>query len=274
MSKPKRKDRLVKELMDLKGRVALITGGTGHIGFVMCEALAEMGASIAVLDLDEGSCKKAATRLSTDHGIKAIPLAVDLGNEALVKSVPQAVVQDLGGLDILVNCAALVGTSSLKGWTSPFLEQESEPWRKALEINLTAPFILTQAAAPALATSGNGSVINVGSVYGVVGPDMRLYADSSMGNPAGYAASKGGLIQLTRWLASVLAPAIRVNAISFGGMERGQPAAFEQGYIERSPMKRMATEEDAKGSVVFLASDLSAYVTGQNLMVDGGFTSW
>jgi NAD(P)-dependent dehydrogenase (short-subunit alcohol dehydrogenase family) len=156
----------------------------------------------------------------------------------------------------------------------PFAEQLPATWRKALEVNLTAPFVLTQMCAPALASSGHGSVINVSSIYGVGGPNWSLYAGTTMGNPAAYAASKGGLIQLTRWLATTLAPKIRVNAISPGGVSNHQAETFVQRYIALTPLGRMATEEDFKGAVAFLASDLSAYVTGQNLMVDGGWTTW
>ena len=171
-------------------------------------------------------------------------------------------------------CAALVGTSDLKGWSTPFLEQNSDTWRLALEVNLTAQFVLTQACAEALAASGHGSVVNIGSIYGMGGPDMRLYENTTMGNPAAYAASKGGLLQLTRWLATVLAPDVRVNAITPGGIWRRQPEVFCARYATRTPLRRMATEEDLKGAVAYLASDLSAYVTGHNLVVDGGWTVW
>jgi NAD(P)-dependent dehydrogenase (short-subunit alcohol dehydrogenase family) len=177
-------------------------------------------------------------------------------------------------LDILVNCAGLIGAAELPGWGTPFDEQRSDTWRKALEVNLTAAFVLTQASASVLAASGHGSVINVASIYGMVGPDMRLYHGMPMGNPAAYAASKGGLLQLTRWVATALAPRVRVNAITPGGVWRGQPDAFRQRYEERTPLGRMAREEDLKGAVAFLASDLSAYVTGHNLVVDGGWTAW
>jgi NAD(P)-dependent dehydrogenase (short-subunit alcohol dehydrogenase family) len=144
----------------------------------------------------------------------------------------------------------------------------------ALEVNLTAPFILTQACAPMLTVSGHGSVINIGSIYGIVGPYKSLYAGTTLGNPAAYAASKGGLLQLTRWLATMLAPDVRVNAITVGGVWRNQPEDFHRRYKKKTPLNRMAVEEDLKGAVAFLASDLSAYVTGHNLVVDGGWTIW
>jgi NAD(P)-dependent dehydrogenase (short-subunit alcohol dehydrogenase family) len=126
----------------------------------------------------------------------------------------------------------------------------------------------------ALRESGHGSVINVSSIYGVVGPNYGLYEGTALGNPGAYAASKGGVIQLTRWLATTLAPNVRVNCISPGGIERGQNEQFQDRYTALTPLKRMGREEDLKGAVAFLASDLSQYVTGQNLMVDGGWTAW
>lgn len=260
--------------MNLRGRVALITGGGGHIGAAMCEALAELGAAIAVFDVVRESCTDVAKRIHEMYGVETLPLVIDLTDEKAVRSVPKRVVERFGRLDILVNCAALVGTSDLKGWTTPFLKQSADTWRLALEVNLTVPFILVQACAEALAASGHGCVVNVGSIYGMVGPDMSIYENTAMGNPAAYAASKGGLLQLTRWLATVLAPDVRVNAITPGGVWRNQPEAFRKTYVARTPLKRMATEEDLKGAVAYLVSDLSAYVTGHNLVVDGGWTVW
>lgn len=260
--------------MSLQGHVALITGGGGHIGAALCEALAELGATIVVLDIVDESCSDVARRIYKTYGVETLPLVIDLSDERAIRSVPETVLGHFGRLDILVNCAALVGTSELKGWATPFLEQSADTWRLALEVNLTAPFVLVQACAEALAASGHGSVINIGSIYGMVGPDMHLYETTAMGSPAAYAASKGGLLQLTRWLATVLAPDVRVNAITLGGVWRDQPESFHARYVARTPLRRMATEEDVKGPVAYLASDLSAYVTGHNLVVDGGWTIW
>jgi len=264
----------LRELMDLHGRVALVTGGAGHIGVALCEALAELGATIALLDLTQEACAGAAGRIHAAYGIETLPLAIDLSDENQVRSVPGLISGQFGRLDILINCAALVGTSGLNGWAVPFQEQRSDTWRLALEVNLTAPFVLAQACAGLLTASGHGSVVNISSIYGMVGPDMYLYEGTSLGNPAAYAASKGALLQLTRWLATVLAPDVRVNAVTVGGVWRNQAQAFHARYVSRTPLKRMAAEEDLKGAVAYLASDLSAYVTGHNLVVDGGWTAW
>ena len=264
----------IDSLMRLEGRTALVTGGAGHIGTAVCETLAELGAATAILDLDEQSCLAKAESINRAFGVDTLPLAVDLSQEIAVRSAHQSVLERFGRLDILVHCAALVGTSDLHGWAVPFQEQSPDTWRQALEVNLTAPFVLTQACAGSLAISGHGSVINVGSIYGMVGPDPALYEDSDLGNPAAYAASKGGLVQLTRWLATVMAPDVRVNTITPGGVWREQPEPFRARYVARTPLKRMATEEDLKGAVAYLSSDLSAYVTGHNLVVDGGWLAW
>jgi len=264
----------ISVLMSLKGRVAVITGGAGHIGSAMAEALAELGANIVILDISLESCLSVCERISGEYAVETFPLAVNLAQEEHIRTVPDEVVNKFGKLDILVNCAAFVGTSNLPGWVVPFEEQRSDTWKQVLDVNLTAPFILTQACTPALKESGHGSVINIASTYGLVGPDMRLYEGTEMGNPAAYAASKGGLLQLTRWLATVLAPDIRVNAITPGGVSRDQPEVFQRRCIKRIPLKRMAIEEDFKGAVAYLASDLSSCVTGQNIIVDGGWTTW
>ena len=264
----------ISELISLKDRVAIVTGGAGHIGSAMAEALAELGANMVILDISLESCLPVCERISKEYAVETLPLAVNLAQEEHIRMVPADVVNKFDRLDIIVNCAAFVGTSKLQGWTTPFEEQSADTWKQALDVNLTAPFILTQACTQGLRNSGNGSVINIASTYGLVGPDMRLYNETNMGNPAAYAASKGGLLQLTRWLATVLAPDIRVNAITPGGVSRGQPEVFQRKYVERTPLKRMAIEEDFKGAVAYLASDLSSCVTGHNLIVDGGWTIW
>lgn len=267
--------RSVSDLMSLKGRVALITGGAGHVGRAIAEAYAELGAAVVLLDRPDSKADTVARALTETYGILATALDVDLSDEAAVRKVPRRVADMCGRLDIIVNNAAFVGTDGLEGWTVPVEDQDIGTWRAALEVNLTAPFVLVQQAVPHLKASGNGAVINVGSIYGVFGPDWRLYDKATVpGTPAAYGASKGGLLQLTRWLATTLAPDVRVNAVVPGGIERGTVGEFKERYTARTPLGRMAREEDLKGAAVYLASDMSAYVTGQCLMVDGGWSAW
>lgn len=264
----------IRELMNLTGRVVAITGGAGHIGRAMAAAVAELGASVAIVDQNPEECDIASDQLAKTHQVSAKGFALDLAIEDNVRALPPMIAEKLGGLDVLINCAAFVGTSTLEGWAVPFAEQSASTWRTAMEVNLTSTFVLTQSAAPYLKKSGHGSVINVASIYGLYGPDLRLYEGTEMNSPAAYAASKGGLIQLTRWCATVLAPHIRVNAISPGGVFRNQDQIFVDRYVAKTPLSRMAVEDDFKGAVCYLASDMSSYVTGQNLVVDGGFGVW
>ncbi len=266
--------RSLEQLFNLKGRTALITGGAGHIGSAIAHALAENGAVIAISDMDLGRAESLCTILTDRYSVEANVFLTDLEDEKSVRALPSSVVQKSGSLDILINCAALVGTSGLEGWAVPLDQQSAASWRRALEVNLTAPFILAQESAQFLAKNGHGTIINILSIYGISGPDERLYEGTSLGNPAAYGASKAGLMQLTRHLATTLAPAIRCNAITPGGVERGQAASFRHRYVARTPLGRMATEEDFKGAAAFLASDASAYITGQNIIVDGGWTAW
>jgi NAD(P)-dependent dehydrogenase (short-subunit alcohol dehydrogenase family) len=250
--------RRLRELGDLSGRRALVAGGAGQLGRACVETLSELGATVVVLDREGGP----------------ETIRTDLADERSAREAIREAAERHGGLDILIHCAALGGQDELPGWSVPFAEQTVEAWDAALRVNLTSAFVLVHEARDALAASGHGSVVLFGSIYGLVGPDFGLYEGTEMGNPAAYGASKGGLVQLVRYLATTLAPRVRVNAISPGGVERGQPPEFRDRYRSRTPLGRMATEEDVKGAVAFLASDLSAYVTGQNLVIDGGWTAW
>jgi NAD(P)-dependent dehydrogenase (short-subunit alcohol dehydrogenase family) len=256
----------IAELARLDGRSALVAGGAGHIGATAAETLAELGARVAVCDVDAEGAQATAERIG------GVALGADLRDEDAARGAVRDTVAALGGLDVLVHAAALVGTSELRGWSVPFGEQTVEAWDEAMRINVTSAFVLAQEARVHLQASGHGSVVLFGSIYGSVGPDPGLYDGTSLANPVAYGVSKGALLQLMRYLAAELAPAVRVNTISPGGVERGQPEEFRRRYEQRTPLGRMATEADLKGAIAYLASDLSAYVTGHELVVDGGWT--
>lgn len=252
--------RTFHSLADMTGRVALVAGGAGHIGAAICDVLEEMGATVVAAD-------RAPAR-----GARA-SLVVDLRDEAATRALVPAVLEAHGRLDVLVHSAAYTGQTSMPGWSAPFAEQSVGAWDEAFRVNLTSAFVLAQAASAPLAASGSGAIVLISSIYGVVGPEFDLYAGTTMHNPVAYGASKGGLLQLTRYLSTALAPSVRVNAISPGGIARGQAASFVEKYNARVPLGRMGAEEDVKGAVAYLASDLSRYVTGVNLLVDGGWTA-
>ena len=261
----------IKDLMNLKGRRALITGATGYIGRIMADTLAELGADVVLVDRQGSDFRTITDELIHRWKVNIEHHACDLEKEGDRAGLIAQLKSSDKGLNILINNAAFTGTSELPGWAVPFEEQSVETWRRAIEVNLTAVFDLSKGLTPLLRAADSASIINIASIYGMFGPDWSLYEGTAMSNPAAYGASKGGLIQFTRWLATTIAPDIRVNAISPGGVFRNQPEAFVQRYIAKTPLGRMAAEDDFCGAVAYFASDMSRYVTGQNLVVDGGF---
>jgi NAD(P)-dependent dehydrogenase (short-subunit alcohol dehydrogenase family) len=264
----------ISDLTNLRGRRALITGATGKLGSVMADTLAELGADLVLVDRPGSHFQSLESHLKERWSVNACPRECDLEIEEQRFALFESIKADGKGLNVLINNAAFVGASDLQGWITRFEEQTVETWRRAMEVNLTSAFHLSQLFLPLLKVGNGGNIINITSIYGEYGPDWRLYDGTQMGNPAAYAASKGGLAQLTRWLATTIAPDVRVNAISPGGVLRNQDQKFVERYASRTPLKRMAREDDFKGIVAFLASDLSSYVTGQNISVDGGWGVW
>lgn len=263
----------LKSLMNLQGRRALITGAGGGLGRTIADSLAELGADLVLVDLSKIACEKLSQDITDRHGVTTEIIDCNLENENDREELAAHVLAT-GALDILVNNAAFVGTSGLSGWAEPFEAQRVDTWRRAIEVNLTSIFHLCQLFVPSLRRVKGASIINISSIYGQWGPDWSLYEGTNMANPAAYSVSKGGLDQLTRWLACTFGPDVRVNAIAPGGIQRGQPVNFIERYNTRTPLGRMATEDDIRGAVAYLASDLSAYVSGQILSVDGGWSAW
>jgi NAD(P)-dependent dehydrogenase (short-subunit alcohol dehydrogenase family) len=264
----------ISELIDLNGRVALITGAAGNLGKTFADSLAELGANLILVDMPKISMDDQKDNLIKRWNISVETISCDLEDEFSRSELIKNVLSNYEQLNILLNNAAFAGTTDLEGWITPFEKQSLDPWRRAMEVNLTSIFHLCRDFAYLLRKSKGSSIINISSIYGTYGPDWRLYDNTNMGNPAGYASTKGGLIQLTRWLATTLSPEVRVNAISPGGILRKQPNNFIKKYVDRTPLSRMATEEDFKGIAAYLSSDLSSYVTGQVLNVDGGWGVW
>jgi len=266
--------KAIADLMNMEGRRTLITGATGEIGQKMAEVMAELGSDLILVDRTDKDFNSLVERLKNIREVDIQCIVCDLELEPNREKLIYDILSSETNINVLINNAAFVGDSDLEGWTTSFENQTVETWRRAIEVNLTAVFDLSKGLSPILRKTKNASIINISSIYGVVGPDHSLYENTDMANPAAYAASKGGLVQLTRWLSTSLAPCIRVNTISPGGVFRNQPESFVKKYESRTPLRRMATEDDLKGIVAYLASDLSLYTTGQNIVVDGGWTAW
>ena len=260
--------------MSLKGRSTLISGATGGLGTVIANTIAELGSDLVLVDHPSADIHSLAEILKHRWGVAIQIRHCDLEQQGQRTELVDWMKNSGKGLNVLVNNAAFVGTSKLQGWAVPFENQTLDAWRSALEVNLTAVFDLCQGLLPIMKFAEGASIVNIASIYGQYGPDWSLYEGTNLSNPAAYGASKGGLIQLTRWLATTIAPNVRVNSISPGGIFRNQPQNFVQRYEAKTPLRRMATEDDFRGAVAYLASDLSQYVTGQNLAVDGGWGVW
>ena len=265
--------KTLREMMSLEGRVAVITGGAGKIAEAFAESLGELGATICIFDVAEEAANERASQVRQRFGFQSSAFVADVAREDSVQAAVSAAVAQFGGVNILINNAAYPKLD-LPNDGIEVETQDLAHWKANLDVMLTGAFLMTRACAPHLRRGERGSVTNVASIYGLLGPDMRLYDGTEMGNPAYYAAAKGGIVQLTRYWATTLAPEVRVNCIAPGGVWRQQPESFHERYKSRTPLGRMATEEDLKGAAAYLASDLSAYVTGQVLAVDGGWTAW
>jgi NAD(P)-dependent dehydrogenase (short-subunit alcohol dehydrogenase family) len=265
--------RSVQDLQSLNGMVSLVTGGGGNMGLAFCEALAELGSEICVLDINSEKAESRAEYIKDKYGVKTSHLVVDISSEKCVKLAVEELIEIHKRLDILVNNAAY-SPSQLPPDGFSLIEQNLQQWEAQLDVILKGTFLMCKHCMSELSVHKNGRIINISSIYGAVGPVPRLYEGTPMVNEAHYAAAKGGVIQLTRYLASTMAPIVRVNCIAPGGLQASQPKSFKNKYIESTPMCRMAEPEDMKGAMAFLASDLSAYVTGQVLFVDGGWTVW
>lgn len=274
--------RTVQQLFDLTGRVAIVTGGAGLLGKQFCEALVEAGASVVIASRTLENCEAWAKELNAyaatlpnwqerDPTTATLPLALDVTDPESSKTMVAATLDHFGRVDVLVNNAYTRGTPA------PPEELTPEAWRTWIDAGLSGAFYCAQAAAKPMLAQGSGSIINISSMYGVVGTDVRMYPPGMPVNASvAYGATKGGLINLTRSLAVVwAAQGVRVNAISPGGFPSTQAnEAFYNAFVNKVPLNRMGSRNDLKGAVVFLASDAGAYVVGHNLLVDGGWTAW
>jgi NAD(P)-dependent dehydrogenase (short-subunit alcohol dehydrogenase family) len=271
-------------LFDLNGRVAIVTGGAGLLGSEFCRTLVEAGARVVIADLDDLAAQGLAANLCAGRqvGARALALATDVTAPASVHAMVDAALQAFGRLDILVNSAALDPKfdpdHSAAPQSSAFEEYPLQAWRQALEVNLTGAFLCCQAAVAPMLRQGRGAIVNLCSIYGLAAPDQRMYQQPGKPpqyKPAYYSVTKAGLLGLTQYLAAYYAGRnIRVNALSPGGVFNGHDADFVKAYSARAVLGRMAHKDEMNGALLYLVSDASAYMTGANLVVDGGWTTW
>jgi NAD(P)-dependent dehydrogenase (short-subunit alcohol dehydrogenase family) len=257
----------------LDGQVALVTGGARTLGYDMASALAEAGAHLAITSRHLASAERAAVELASAYGIDVLPLQVDVRAYDQVAAMARDAHQWKGRIDVLVNNA---GGGGGQGSTNLF-ERSPGDMVDLITTNLIGALYCCKEVGLRMAEQGRGKIINIASIAGLVGRDRAMYTQTGLAQqPVDYAAAKAGVLGMTRDLAAYLAPmGVYVNAISPGGFERGQPRAFIEAYSERTALGRMGRDGiDLKAAALFLASSASDYVTGENLVVDGGFSIW
>lgn len=262
------------DTFSLEGKVAVVTGGLGLLGMEHCHALSEAGAEVIVADLKENICREFADTL---HPVSR-GMFLDVTEADSVKGFLQRVMEEFGQVDILVNNAGvndMFENPVLSGELSRFENYPLQMWKKTMDVNVTGVFLCSQIIGGQMARQGSGSIINIASIYGVVAPDQSIYrkptGEQQFYKSPAYPASKGAVISFTRFLASYWGGSgVRVNALSPGGVENSQARHFVANYSRKTPLQRMAKKSDYRGAVVFLASDASSYMTGANLVVDGG----
>ena len=263
-------------LFDLRGKVAVVTGGAGILGQHFCKGLAESGADVAVLDLKYDKASEIAKNISKLHGVKVIGYGCDVSDPASVQRTIKEVVEEFGEINILHNNAA-GKSSNLDAFFASFEEYTLDQWREIMAVNIDGMFLVAQEVGKQMIKQKKGgSIIQTASIYGVMAPDHSIYEGSDylgrkINTPAVYTVSKAAIIGLTKHLATYWAEeGIRVNTLTPGGTESGQNNEFKLRYSARIPMKRMAYAFEMVGALLYLASDASSYVTGQNVIVDGG----
>ena len=266
------------ELFSLNNKTAIVTGALGLIGKEHCMALSEAGANVVVADINEKDCVEFAKTLENE----SIGVALDVTEPDSIKKLRDKVLAKFGHIDVLVNNAAIndmFENPKAASEQSKFENYPLELWQKSIDVNLTGVFLCSQILGTVMAKQKSGSIINIASTYGVTAPDQSLYikedGTQSFYKPPAYSATKGAVIKFTKYLAAYWGKDnVRVNTLTPGGVENSQDEFFVKKYSEKTPLGRMANSTDYKGALIFLASDASSYMTGANLVVDGGWTSW
>lgn len=260
-----------KKKFDLTGKVVIITGACGLIGRAFAEACSQFGASVVVADLSSAKPAEFAGDLESRNGMPSMGIAVDVANKDSVLALKNSVLNRFERIDGLVN--AHQNKSHLV--FEPFENLSEDNWDKVVEVNLKGTFLLCQIVGAEMAKRGSGSIVNLPSTYSVVAPNQRLYEGTDLGCPAAYSASKGGIQALSQYLATYWAEkGIRVNMITPHGVWNHHSEQFEQNFSRLSPLKRMSYNHEVASALVYLLSDASSYVTGNNMLVEGGWTTW
>ena len=274
----------------LKDKTAIITGGTGLLGSVYTHSLLSLGASVIIIDKKIDKTKFIKNLVKEYNLTKEIINKIefvkcDITNKNQIDKSFKKISSNLKNLKVLINNASLVkqvGNDDLRDTYRPFLQMKQKDWEDFFSVDLTGTLLVTQKCIPFLRKNGGGSIINISSTYGILSPDQRIYESLSPKNskqkiekPIGYSISKSGVLNMTRFLATKFAEdKIRVNTLTLGGVYANNPKSFVKSYSDKTPLRRMADKNEYAGPIIFLATDASSYMTGSNLVVDGGWSTW
>jgi NAD(P)-dependent dehydrogenase (short-subunit alcohol dehydrogenase family) len=261
--------RDINKMFRLGNRQAIITGGAGMLGFEFAKTLSAAGANVILVDVKH-TCLEKASQLRKEHNTKAMGIVTDITNEKSVQNMVHQVLREFNTIDILINNAA----SQPEGFSDPIEKYSLQVWNKVFSVNITGMFICAKIIGRQMIKQRKGVIVNVSSIYGLVSPDPKIYENWEYESPISYSTTKSAVLNFTRHLATFWAKkGIRVNALTPGGVFTGQNSDFIGKYCERTSLGRMARKDDFNGAILFLASDASAYMTGNNLIVDGGWTA-
>ena len=263
----------VKKIFDFSNKVVVITGAAGLLGTEYADGFCQTGANVVLADKNFVRCKKLSKELEEKYDVKPLAIKLDVTNSNSIKKMVSQITKEYSKIDVLVNNAIYPEIGKIK--KTKYEEFPLDVWKKGIDVNLTGMFLCSQQIGKIMAKQKNGVIINISSIYGIKGPDQRIYGKTKIVKSALYATTKGAVINFTRYLASYWnRTGVRVNTLSLGGVEEEQDPIFKKKYSEKTMIGRMAKKDEYVGALLFLSSDASSYMTGSNLIIDGGWSAW
>ena len=263
----------MRKVFDFSNRVIVITGAAGLLGSEYADGFCQAGGNVVLADKNFEKCKKLAAKLEKKYGVKPLPIKLDVTNPNSIKKMVTHITKKISKIDVLVNNAIYPEIGKIK--KTKFEDFPLDVWKKGIDVNLTGMFLCSQQIGKIMKKQKNGVIINISSIYGIKGPDQRIYGKTKIIKSALYATTKGAVINFTKYLASYWnRTGIRVNTLSLGGVEENQDRNFKKKYSDKTMIGRMAKKDEYVGALLFLSSDASSYMTGSNLVIDGGWSAW
>ena len=262
----------INNIFNLTNKVIILTGASGLLGTEYAHGLSQAGANVVLADLNFDKCKKLSLNLNKKYDVNSFPIKLDVTKINSINTMIKAVIKKFSKIDILINNAYF----SEAGYTKiKFENYDLDIWKKGLNVNLSGIFLCCQQIGKIMKKQKNGNIINISSIYGIVAPDQRIYGNTKIIKSALYSVTKSGVLNFTRYLASYWRQdGIRVNTLSLGGVEENQNSTFKKNYSNKTMIGRMAKKDEYVGALIFLSSNASSYMTGSNLVIDGGWTAW